>query len=426
MAKLLSGAFARIGTAFEEGISEFQLGHFEGAVRRLEEAAYASPNEARVLMWLASAYLQNRQVDAAVSVYRRLLRFPDPRVRRFADSGLKSCAQAGFTDSGTFGNETYTPQGPGFLPPLDRDAAIAVPEPPDHSLRMASLSLWDIAFTALRIASEEWRNFALMSLSGYLWLLGSVLASAVILWAATIFGGRPEAIGELATALSTAKPQVIASLLTRPTLFNCALGFSSCLLALGAGAWLLPLLSVQRWTYYVYVGQAYPFWQNRQTVLGRLGSISQSLFWGAALTVLPLTALRLAPPLRSVEALLLGATGTCFCLWLLARSLAVLPAIAVHDIGGIRGLLRSWQLTRGHLRLMVALVLVLLVAWPLICWTGSGLICSLIVGNSALSLLTRFTVQILITLGLYSLAFPLLGAFLGTAFYDLSACEPER
>jgi len=401
-----------MATAFEGGVSEFQLGHFEGAVRSLEEAAYAAPNDMRVLMWLASAYLQNAQVEAAVSVYRRLQSCPDPRVRRFADNGLRACTQAGFRDSGTF-----------VPPPELGTLATSAPDPPSLLVRMATLSLWDICVGGLRIAAEEWRNFTAVSYGGYLWLVGACGGAALLWWATGALSGQPRGFTLLFEKLARSAPEAWPGVVQQFPVFGLAVLACALLVAWGAGTWLYTLLLVQRWTYYVYVGQTYPFWQSGQNAVGRLRVIGRSLLVWLVLSLIPIAGLQFAQPLFARwgwpgvgAAAALGAV-------VLIHGMIALTALAVEDIGILRALMRSVRLVRGHLGLVACLALAPMLVWPLVSWTLAGGLAALLPlpgGGAAIA------ARLLLSLGVYTLAFPLLGTLLGTTYHDLAVCEPVR
>jgi Tetratricopeptide repeat len=373
--------------AFEGGVSEFQLGHFEGAVRCFEEAAYASPNDVRVLMWLASAYLQNQQVEAAVTVYRRLLSFPDGKVRRFAQNGIRACGQPDLSPSI---KDTL------IRPLIETELLL--------TLRMPSLSIWDITTAAFRIAGEEWGNFVLSSFSGYFLLLISVGASFLLIGAnAALSGGFNNFLNFFFQPSSNLA-------LFKSGFYPLALGISALFVVGGLGNWLMSLLLVQRWTYYVYVGQAYPFWQTQQTFGQRLSSMGWSLLVVLLLSLpLSLSLLRitglLALPFALVSAVFL------------AFSMVALPVIAVENKNTFSALMRSWQLSYRHFWLVACLALLILFVWPSLCFSISSWVAACLprqwpsFAHTAAQLFTIF--------GLYTLAFPGIGTLLGTLYYDL-------
>jgi Tetratricopeptide repeat len=373
--------------AFEGGVSEFQLGHFEGAVRCFEEAAYASPNDVRVLMWLASAYLQNQQVEAAVTVYRRLLSFPDGKVRRFAQNGIRACGQPDLSPAikGT------------LIRPLIETELLP-------TLRMPSLSIWDITTAAFRIAGEEWGNFALSSFSGYFLLLVSVGASLLLI------GANAALSGGFKSFLNLFYQPGSSLTLFKSGFYPLTIGISALFVVGGMGNWLMSLLRVQRWAYYVYVGQAYPFWQTQQTLGQRLSSMGWSV----------LVVLLLSLPLCLSFLQVTGWLALSFALVsavFLACSLVALPVLAVENKNVFSALVRSWQLSYRHFWLVACLALLILFVWPSLCFSISGWVVAClprqwpIVAHSAVQLFTIF--------GLYTLAFPGIGTLLGTLYYDL-------
>lgn len=380
--------------AFKGGVSEFQLGHFEGAVRCFEEAAYAAPSDARVLMWLASAYLQNQQVEAAVTVYRRLLSFSDPGVRRFAQNGIRACGQ------------------PDLAPALK--STLIAPLIETELTRMPSLSVWDITTAAFRIAGEEWSSFALSSFSGYFLLLASAVVGVLLLVANAALSGN------FTNFLNFFyRPGSNISLL-KSGFYPLALAVSTLFVAWGIGNWLMSLLLVQRWTYYVYVGQAYPFWQTQQTFSQRLHAMGWSTFV-AVLLSLPLC---LTPShmvsFKEWSALFLGLVIGAF----LACSLVALPVIAVENKNAFSALVRSWQLSYRYLWLVACLALLILFIWPSLCFSLSGWAAGFLPGQWPI--VARFAVRIFIIFGLYTLAFPGIGTLLGTVYYDLVTRSSDR
>ncbi len=373
--------------AFEGGVSEFQLGHFEGAVRCFEEAAYASPSDARVLMWLASAYLQNQQIDAAVTVYRRLLSFSDAQVRRFAQNGIRACGQPDLTPA--LKNT--------LIKPLLETEMLP-------TLRMPSLSIWDITTAAFRIASEEWGNFALSSFSGYFLLLFSIGVSLVLIGAnAALSGG----FNHFLHFFYQPGPNIA---LLKSGFYPLVLGISAFFVIWGIGNWLMSLLLVQRWTYYVYVGQAYPFWQTQQTFGQRLYSMGWSIFV-ALLLALPLSLSALQ--IKGWFALPLALVSAVF----LACSMVALPVIAVENKNAFAALVRSWQLSYRYFWLVACLSLLILFVWPSLCFSVSGWVVALLPGQWPI--LAHAAIRIFTIFGFYTLAFPGIGTLLGTLYYDL-------
>jgi hypothetical protein len=374
--------------AFEGGVSEFQLGHFEGAVRCFEEAAYASPNDARVLMWLASAYLQNQQVEAAVTVYRRLLSFPDGKVRRFAQNGIRACGQPDLSPA--LKNTLIRPLIETELLP---------------TLRMPSLSIWDITTAAFRIAGEEWGNFALSSFSGYVLLLISVGASLLLI------GANAALSGGFNNFLNFFYQQPGSNLaLFKSGFYPLTLGISTLFVLGGLGNWLMSLLLVQRWTYYVYVGQAYPFWQTQQTFGQRLYSMGWSVLVVLLLS-LPLCLSFLQVPGWLTLPLALGSAGFLAC------SMVALPVIAVENKNAFSALVRSWQLSYRHFWLVACLALLILFVWPSLCFSVSSWVAACLPRQWPIS--AHAATQIFTVFGLYTLAFPGIGTLLGTVYYDL-------